>query len=64
MEVLRRHPVPTVKTMLADGVYTDQSFAADVRAQLPEARVEIVKRQNQSAFVLLPKCWIVERTFG
>lgn len=45
-----------------DQGYQGENFARVIE-QLCGAKVEIVKR-SESGFVILPKRWIVERTFG
>lgn len=53
-----------VKKIFADGGYQGQATAAAVAA-LGEWELEIVKRSDHAkGFVVLPKRWIVERTFG
>jgi transposase len=55
---------PTLAHAVADGGYRGAATAAAVReeAGLP---LEIVKRSDTAkGFVVLPKRWIVERTFG
>ena len=55
---------PTLKAGLADGGYQGEATAAAVfaAAGIP---LEIVKRSDKvKGFKLLPKRWIVERTFG
>lgn len=48
-----------------DGGYTGEDFAARVRAQRPKLDVEVVKRSDDlSGFRVLPKRWVVERTFA
>lgn len=50
--------------MFADGGYTGDELALDV-FQVHRCRLEIVKRSDTAkGFVVLPKRWIVERTFG
>ena len=49
--------------MLADGGYTGKPFAAEVQ-NLLGASVEVVKRKELHTFVVLPKRWVVERSFG
>jgi transposase len=54
----------SIKKAVADGGYQGQATADDVQAQARIA-LEIVKRSDTAiGFVLLPKRWIVERTFG
>ena len=43
--------------------YTGQPFADGVRKRL-KATVQVVKRNELHAFVVLPKRWIVEHSFA
>lgn len=52
-----------VKNVLADSSYTGEPFAHAVE-NLLGATVEIVKRHELHKFVVLPKRWIVERSFA
>jgi len=52
-----------IKKILADGGYTGEHFADEVK-QLCNAKVEIVKRNELHTFAVLPKRWIVERSFA
>ncbi len=55
---------PFIEKIFADGAYQGQAMAAAVAA-LGEWELEIVKRSDVAkGFVVLPKRWIVERTFG
>jgi transposase len=59
-----RQMFPTIEKVVADGGYQGPATAAAVLAEagIP---LEIVKRSDTAkGFVLLPKRWIVERTFG
>ena len=59
-----RSMFPFVEKIFADGAYQGQATAAAVAA-LGEWELEIVKRSDiAKGFVVLPKRWIVERTFG
>ena len=49
--------------VLADGGYTGEKFADGVKL-LTGAEVEIVKRNELHTFKVLPKRWIVERSFA
>ena len=49
--------------VLADGAFTGDDFANSIH-DLIGADVEVVKRNELHKFVVLPKRWIVERTFG
>lgn len=52
-----------VKKLLVDGGYTGQNFANEIK-RLSNAEVEVVKRNELHTFAVLPKRWIVERSFG
>lgn len=54
----------TVKKLPVDGSCSGQPFAQAVTAILPDAAVEVVKRNELHTFVVLPKRWIVERSFA
>jgi transposase len=49
--------------VLVDGGYTGEPFATSVKI-LIGADVEVVKRNELHTFAVLPKRWIVERSFG
>ena len=52
-----------VKKLLADGGYTGENFANEIK-KLSGAEVEVVKRNELHTFAVLPKRWIVERSFA
>ena len=52
-----------VEKFLVDGGYTGENFANAVK-ELCFAEVEVVKRNELHQFVVLPKRWVVERSFG
>ena len=52
-----------IKKVLADGGYSGENFADAVR-KISNAEVEVVKRNELHKFVVIPKRWIVERSFG
>ncbi len=52
-----------VKKFLVDSGYSGENFADEMWA-ISGAEVEVVKRSELHKFVVLPKRWIVERTFG
>ncbi len=64
-ELLRtaRRSFPFIETIFADGGYQGPRMAATVAAT-GRWKLEIVKRTNAHRFVVLPKRWIVERTFA
>jgi putative transposase len=54
---------PRLETVFADSAYT--GLAPGAAAAVAAVSVEIVKRPEEAkGFILLPKRWIVERTFG
>ena len=59
----RRDSLSQVQNVLADGGYAGKPFAAAVQSLL-EASVEVVKRNELHTFVVLPKRWVVERSFA
>ena len=52
-----------VTKFLCDGGYWGEVFAKGVK-EICGAEVEVVKRNELHSFVVLPKRWIVERSFG
>lgn len=52
-----------VKKVLVDGGYRGELFALRVK-KLSGSKVEVVKRNELHKFVVLPKRWVVERSFG
>jgi putative transposase len=54
-----------LRKLWVDGGYSGENFAGWVRAHWPKLEVEVVKRPAASTgFEVLPRRWIVERTFG
>ena len=51
-----------MEKIIVDGGYTGENFAVSVR-DLCGAEVEVVKRSGMHKFEVLPKRWIVERSF-
>ncbi|MES1054615.1 transposase [Bacillus thuringiensis] len=52
-----------VTNILCDGGYTGPSFAQSIKETI-DCSVEVIKRSELHKFVVLPKRWIVERTFA
>ena len=52
-----------VETALCDGTYEGENFANAIK-ELIGANVEVVKRSELHTFAVIPKRWIVERSFG
>ena len=49
----------------SDGGYTGENFANWVKSLRPKLAVEVVKRSDATVgFKVLPRRWVVERTFG
>ena len=59
----RRDDLNQVQNVLVDGGYTGKPFATAVQGILGAA-VEVVKRNELHTFVVLPKRWVVERSFA
>ena len=56
---------PFLKKLYADAGYQGAVFRCKARKCLSELNVEIVKRSDKAkGFEVLPKRWIVERTFA
>ena len=53
----------SVQSVLVDGGYTGEPFADGVMQRI-KATVQVVKRNELHTFVVLPKRWIVERSFA
>ena len=52
-----------VKNILTDGSYTGEPFAQRMQ-EILGATVEVVKRNELHTFVVLPRRWVVERSFA
>jgi transposase len=52
-----------VENVLVDGGYTGKKFATEVNDIL-EATVEVAKRNELHKFLVIPKRWVVERSFS
>ncbi len=56
---------PFLLKLYADGGYQGSGFRNAVKATMAQLNVEIVKRSDQAkGFMVLPKRWVVERTFA
>ena len=53
----------SVSKFLVDGGYSGDNFADSVE-EIHGADIEVVKKNELYKFCVLPKRWIVERTFG
>ena len=52
-----------VKKVVVDGNYTGETFAKEIN-DLLAAEVEVAQRSDLHSFVVIPKRWVVERTFS
>jgi transposase len=56
---------PFMEKLFADGGYQGPEFNQALARALPHLKAEIVKRSDHAkGFVVLPKRWIIERTFA
>ena len=56
---------PFLLKLFADGGYQGPRFQSGLRAVLAKLELEIVKRSDRAkGFAVLPKRWVVERTFA
>lgn len=56
---------PFLLKLYADGGYQGPEFRRAIKKIMTQVNIEIVKRSDQTkGFVVLPKRWIVERTFA
>lgn len=56
---------PRLRKLWVDGGYSGEDFAGWVRQRWPRLDVEVVKRSDTAkGFKVLPRRWVVERTFG
>ncbi len=56
---------PFLEKLFADGGYQGQAFRKAAAKVLPHLKIEIVKRSDQAkGFAVLPRRWVVERTFA
>ena len=56
---------PFLKKLFADGGYQGSDFQKALAKILPQLETEIVKRSDRTkGFVVLPRRWVVERTFA
>lgn len=52
-----------VENFLVDGGYSGEKFATEIK-NITGAKVEVAKRSELHKFVVIPKRWVVERSFG
>ncbi len=52
-----------VQKIIVDAGYTGEKFASEIKTII-NANVKVIKRNELHTFVVLPKRWIVERSFA
>jgi len=50
--------------VLADGGYLGEEFASQMSENIAGREVEVVKRSQLHNFKVIPKRWVVERSFA
>lgn len=56
---------PFLRRLFVDGGYAGATFRDGLRGTCPHIRVSVVKRPKQAeGFAVLPKRWVVERSFA
>jgi transposase len=65
LEMFQRHTdsLSSVARILVDGNYSGENFAV-ATFDLLGSKVEVVKRSELRQFVVIPKRWVVERSFA
>lgn len=63
MFLANKEALENVQNVLADGGYTGENFAAATKGILG-CTVEIAKRSELHKFAVIPKRWVVERSFA
>ena len=58
-----REALSLVRKFLVDGGYSGEEFAKAVK-EIHGAEVEVARRSELHKFAVLPKRWVVERSFG
>lgn len=60
---LHKARLSSVQNVMVDGGYTGEAFAGEVK-RLLDAGVEVAKRSELHTFAVIPKRWVVERSFA
>ena len=65
LEAFKKHrsTLESVQSVLVDGGYTGKPFA-DATSEILGATVQVAKRSELHKFVVIPKRWVVERSFA
>ena len=53
----------SMEKLLCDGGYTGEKFSSSIK-HLVDAEVEVIKRDEIPTFKVVPKRWVVERSFA
>lgn len=61
--LLNKGCLSDVKNILVDGGYSGENFANSVQ-EILDCRVEVAKRNELHTFKVIPKRWVVERSFA
>lgn len=61
--VFNKENLSDVENILVDGGYTGEKFAEAVK-EILGATVEVAKRNELHTFAVIPKRWVVERSFA
>lgn len=66
LRMARRHKkdLSKVEKFLVDGGYAGENFARGIKKILKKVKVEVVKRSELHTFKVIPKRWVVERSFA
>ena len=59
----QKYNLSDVTNVLVDGGYTGEKFASSVK-EIIYATVEVAKRNELHTFKVIPKRWVVERSFA
>lgn len=59
----QKQNLTNVENLLVDGGYSGEKFAEAVK-ELLGAKVEVAKRNELHTFAVIPKRWVVERSFA
>lgn len=60
---LHQDTLENVENVLVDGGYSGEHFAEETR-KLLDCGVEVAKRNEMHKFAVIPKRWVVERSFA
>lgn len=58
-----KNNLASVSNVMVDGGYTGEKFAQSIK-ELIGADVEVAKRNELHTFAVIPKRWVVERSFA